>query len=340
MKMESWAVKRDQFNSMRVMLSRATKTLLLTLSLVAVCGCQSVTVENAKALPSQPKQSKASTRVAAYRSATKVAELRDSAVKESSGIVASRSTPGMYWTHNDSGDGPFIYAFDTGGQRRGVWRVAGAQARDWEDIAAGPGPQSGTTYLYIGDIGNNSGNRSEIVVYRLPEPQVTSADAASTKAQPRLTEPVEAIRLRYPHEKHDAKTLLVHPEMGTLYIVTKETFQNPEVYGAAPPFNLETPTILALLGELDVPSLFGGLITGGDISPDGHRIALCDYTQAYELVLPEGSADFNNIWKQPLTPINIGNRKQGEAIAYRIDGEALLATSEGSPMPLIQAVRR
>jgi len=326
---------------MRVMLSRLTKTLLLTIALLAVCGCQRIPVEKAKALPSHSEQTKATAvRVAAYKSATKLAELKDSAVKESSGIVASRSTPGIYWTHNDSGDGPFIFAFDTGGQQRGVWRVANAQARDWEDIAAGPGPQNGKTYLYIGDTGNNSGNRSEIVVYRLPEPQITSSDATSTKSQPRFTEPAEAIRLRYPRAKHDAEALLVHPETGTLYIVTKETFQNPEVYEAVPPFNTVAPITLRLLGELDVPSLFGGLITGGDISLDGRSIALCDYTQAYELVLPEGSVDFNTIWKQSLTPIDIGKRKQGEAIAYRLDGKALLATSEGSPMPLIQAVRQ
>jgi hypothetical protein len=319
-----------------------TKTFLFLISLVALCGCQPISAEKAKVVPTDSDQAKATAaRVAAYKSATKLAELKDSAVKESSGIVASRTTPGTYWTHNDSGDGPYIYAFDGGGQRRGVWRVTNAQARDWEDIAAGPGPQSGQTYLYIGDIGNNGGNRSEVIVYRVPEPQVTSADATSTKSQPRLTEPAEAIRLRYPRYKPDAETLLVHPETGTIYIVTKEPFGNPEVYQAVPPFNMETTaTTLVRIGELDVPSLFGSLITGGDISPDGHRVALCDYTQAYELVLPAGVADFNTIWKQPVAQIDMGNRKQGEAIAYRLDGMALLATSEGSPMPLIEAVRR
>ena len=41
------------------------------------------------------------------------------------------------------------------------------------------------------------------------------------------------------------------------------------------------------LGELSVPTVFGGMITGGDISPDGLRVALCDYVQGYEIALPD-----------------------------------------------------
>ena len=70
-----------------------------------------------------------------------IATLKDRSVSESSGLAASRLTRGAYWTHNDSGDGPFLYAFDTRGDSLGVFRVAGAQARDWEDMAAGPGPK-------------------------------------------------------------------------------------------------------------------------------------------------------------------------------------------------------
>src|ERR1700742_2093879 len=91
-----------------------------------------------------------------YGSPAKLATVKNPAVTESSGLVASRTTPGAYWTHNDSGDGPFIYAFDTRGDSFGTFRVSGAEARDWEDIAAGPGPQPNRSYLYIGDIGDNN----------------------------------------------------------------------------------------------------------------------------------------------------------------------------------------
>jgi hypothetical protein len=273
-----------------------------------------------------------------YGAPTQLALLKEKAVKESSGLAASRSFHGVYWTHNDSGDGPFIYAFDRRGGNRGVWRVSGATARDWEDIAAGPGPSAGTNYLYIGDIGDNQEKRTEIVVYRVPEPEINTRGPAKGKAA--ATEQSEAIRLRYPDGSHDAEALLVHPRTGNIYIVTKVAFANPGIYEAPAPIQAGRPITLKRVGTLEVPSLFGGIITGGAISPDGRRLAFCDYMQGYEAVLDNATSSFDTIWKRPLTPISLGSRKQGEAITYRIDGKALLMTSEGSPMPLFQVERR
>jgi hypothetical protein len=245
----------------------------------------------------------------------------------------------MYWTHNDSGDGPFIYALDDRGHSLGVWRVTGAVAYDWEDIAAGPGPTAGTNYLYIGDIGDNGGNRSQIIVYRVPEPTITAAEEGTRKSNAQLTEAAEVLRLRYPDGRHNAEALMVHPVTGKIYVITKIELGNPGVYEADPTQSSTGVITLARVGELSVPTVFGGMITGGDISPDGLRVALCDYVQGYEIALPDNS-DFNQVWKQPLRPIALGQREQGEAIGYRLDGKALIATSEGRRAPLIQVVRR
>ena len=311
--------------------------------LLAMVSCQQAPVpQRAKALPvastASPGTSKATTET--YGPATRLGVLKDPAIKESSGLVASRSTPGLFWTHNDSGDGPFIYGFDSRGDRKGVWRVADAFARDWEDIAAGPGPERHKNYLYIGDIGDNRERRLEIVVYRVPEPAIIAADASSTKSKPRLTESAEAIRLRYPDGKHDAETLMVHPMTGSLFIITKVAFANAGIYEATVPLRTDVTITLMRVGELNVPSLFGGIITGGAISPNGRRVALCDYMQGYEMTLPDNGESFRSIWKQPLKTIALGDRKQGESITYRLDGKALLVTSEGVPTPLIQVVRR
>src|SRR5215213_4949521 len=123
-----------------------------------------------------------------YAAPVRLAKLEDGAIDESSGVAASRRNPGLFWTHNDSGDGPFLYAFDRAGGKRGTWRVAGARAFDWEDMAAGPGPQAGQAYLYVGDIGDNDRSRREIVVYRVTEPVVTDADADTNRFEPQETE--------------------------------------------------------------------------------------------------------------------------------------------------------
>ena len=274
-----------------------------------------------------------------YGSPTIIATIKNSSITESSGLVASRSTPGAYWTHNDSGDGPFIYALNAGGASRGVFRVTGANAHDWEDISIGPGPDRGKSYLYIGDIGDNSAARSEIVVYRVAEPALSAETAKLTKARPGKTDSADAIRLRYPDGKFDAETLIVHPVSGNIYIVTKVPLVDPVVYEAAAPFSPGKVITMRRIGEVRVPSLFGGVLTGGSISPDGRRVAFCDYFQGYELVLPAKSSDFNDIWKERMIGFDLGKRKQGEAIAYRADGKGLLATSEGTQSPLIQVLR-
>lgn len=271
-----------------------------------------------------------------------IATLEDAAVKESSGIVASRRNPGLFWTHNDSGDGPFVYAFDRAGRRRGTFRVAGAQAYDWEDIAAGPGPEHGLPYLYAGDIGDNEERRDVVTVYRFPEPDVTNAKGAGV-ASPRDTTPVtalaETLRLKYPDGAHNAEALLVHPSTGDLYVVTKGV-DSAGVYKLAAPFDAAATYTLARVATLRGPGFFGALVTGGDISPDGRRVALCDYASGYELTLPPDSKNFDDIWRQTPALVNLGARRQGESIGYRLDGAAVLATSEGSRPPLIEVVLR
>jgi hypothetical protein len=266
----------------------------------------------------------------------------DPDVTESSGLVASRRNPGLYWTHNDSGDGPFLYCLDGHGSSCGAWRVTGADAIDWEDIAAGPGPDPSTPYLYVGDIGDNLGDRPDVVVYRVPEPAVDRSAPPPAKASPGRTQPAQALTLRYPDGSHDAEALLVQPRTGDVYIVAKEP--NPGVYVARAPVDPAATTTLQKVATLPLGT--GGLftlVTGGDIAPDGRRLALCTYGPGYELRLPDGAQSFDAIWRQPPVPLTLGARPQGEGIAYRLDGKALLTTSErpaGLADPLQQIERQ
>jgi hypothetical protein len=275
-----------------------------------------------------------------YLPPTKLADLADQSITESSGLVASRTSPGSYWTHNDAGNAPLIYSFDSKGRSRGVWRVTGATSYDWEDLAAGPGPKPDTNYLYIGDMGDNDGTRSEIVIYRIPEPRIPNGNTVSTAEHPAATETAEAIRLRYPDGKHDCEALLVHPRTGRIYLVVKEKSSKPGIYAADAPAVSGDVITLARIGEVDMSGHSEAVINGGAISPDGQRAVLSDYTQGYEFVLSEASAPFDSIWKQPLRTVNLGKRKHGEAVCYRLDGKALLATSERLPAPLFEIVRR
>ncbi|MDQ6727211.1 MAG: hypothetical protein M3066_13745 [Actinomycetota bacterium] len=314
-------------------------------ALALAAGCRSGAPRNGAGDPPAPQAStttQASGAAAAgFRAPTTLGILQDPDIPESSGLVASRRNPGLLWTHNDSGDGPFVYCFDPRVQSCGVWRVTGADALDWEDIAIGPGPEAGRPYLYLGDIGDNLAQRDQIVVYRVPEPVAGGGGPVTTKAAPAATAPAETIRLRYPDGPQNAETLLVHPTTGDLYVIAKNA-SSATVYKAPAPLDPTKVTVLSPVGALHLGAGLRGpeLVTGGDLSPDGRRVAVVTYSSGYELALPSGTDRFDAIWDQPPTPVAVGLRLQGESVAYRLDGGALLTTSEMIPTPVQQVERR
>jgi hypothetical protein len=324
---------------------RSLKSFVLQITLVVACStaCHSSQATRQGRATSErrtPNAGATSTGDALPTAATQavlLATLEDRRIDESSGIVASRRNPGLFWTHNDSGDGPFVYAFDRAGRSRGTWRVEGASARDWEDIAAGPGPEAGTSYLYAGDIGDNEGKRDFVIIYRFAEPEINPADAKAAGDAARATATAEVVRIKYPDGAHNAEALLVHPATGDIYVVTK-TAAGAGVYKLAAPYTVAGVNTFERVAVLRGPDFFGTLVTGGDISPDGRRVALCDYANGYELTLPDGAHNFDDVWRQTPVVIPLGARRQGESIGYRLDGAALLATSEGTPTPLIEVV--
>ena len=283
--------------------------------------------------PADPPAATTTAAPEGYGAPVLLGNIADPAVTESSGVVASRQVAGRYWTHNDSDDGAVLYCLDDRARSCGSWTVTGAEAFDWEDIAAGPGPRADTPYLYVGDIGDNLAVRPSIVVYRVPEPAAGAA--------PGPTAPAEALTLRYPDGAHDAEALLVHPSSGDVYVVAKEGA--PGVYVARAPLAPGSPKTMEKVATLPIggPTVLSS-VTGGDIAPDGRRVALCTYAQGFELVLPEAGAAFDDVWSQPPQPVALGPRPQGEAIAYRPDGKALVTTSErrlGGAAPMQQVER-
>ncbi|MFN7145138.1 MAG: hypothetical protein ACK4YP_15280, partial [Myxococcota bacterium] len=133
---------------------------------------------------------------------------------QSSGLAASRTEEGLYYTHDDAGGEPRLYLFrDTGpgGEFVGPQLVSGATNTDWEDLAAGPCPGSvdAEHCIWIADIGDNDEVRPNVSVWVVPE---------STQANVTAVE----CALVYPEgEKHDAEALLISPD-GTLRILTKD----------------------------------------------------------------------------------------------------------------------
>jgi hypothetical protein len=259
-------------------------------------------------------------------------------ITESSGLVNSRCNPEILWTHNDSGNGNFIYALNKKGKKLGTWRVRGTINTDWEDLATFR-DKAGDCFLYIGDIGNNSRTRSVLTIYKVKEPKVTPEDESSREKRPLRTEKAEAINFSYPKFRRDAEALLVHPQTQDIYIMSKRFSGASGVYKLTG-YETGKTIIPEQVTDVSLPALPNGMVTGAEISPDGKRVIICDYFNAYELNLGDDKKSFDEIWEDEPSIIELGKRKQGEAICYSSDLMSIFATSEKENSPVIEARRK
>jgi hypothetical protein len=306
-----------------------TKFFAFVISNLAFClifsGCHSVSSQDGQQKKTDEKFSEK------YEKPKVVGKLEASEITESSGLAASQCNQNVFWTHNDSGNKNEIFALDDKGKNLGKWIVSNSKNTDWEDIAAFKNA-NGECFLYIGDIGNNTRKRGEMTIYRVKEPKISDTN--------KTTEAAEAIKFEYPEMRHDAETLLVHPKTGDIYVLSKRLSGASAVYKLKSDFSLEKTNTLEKIADFSVPAIPNGFLTGGDISPDGQRVIICDYFNAYEIILPENAKNFDEIWTQKPDVIELGEREIGEAVCYSADGNSIFATSEKKNSPFIEVKRK
>lgn len=258
----------------------------------------------------------------AYVGPTIVTTVSGSTVTEASGIAASRTRDGVFFTHGDSGAAPVIAAFDTSGALLGEHTVVDATNEDWEDIASAPCPDEGDC-LYIGDIGDNAATRQQITVYVIREPK-EGDDKVHTLARYLAT---------YPDGPRDAETLLMMPCTGRLHVVTKVSTGESEVFRfPAVPEDKQTVVLEKVSNVfVDGPTAESREITGGAWDDSGDRVALRTSDRVFAWATDPARP--NDHWLDaPLELVGAGEA-QGEGLTYGVDGD-LYGTGEGTPIPL------
>lgn len=301
-----------------------------------ILGAMCVYLSSCTHVSTRPGLSAADSR---YEAPKVIGRIASPDIDESSGLAASRCRENILWTHNDSGDDAYIFAFDLDGNNKGTWRVANIENEDWEDIASYK-DKAGKCFLLIGEIGDNKLSRRERAVYRVPEPEISDSTAQATRKNSLTIDTVETVRFVYPDSLQDAEALMVEPASGDIYVVTKRINGPAGVYRIKPAFNSPDVQRAEKVAELSLPAIPNGLVTGGDISFDGRRMVICDYAQAYEWLLPDPAASFDQIWKQEPSGIDLGKRKGGESVCYSANGLSVVASSEGRNAPVIEAKRK
>ncbi len=269
--------------------------------------------------------------------AREIGKLKDKRISESSGLAYSRVTSGVLWTHNDSGDGPYLFAINLKGETLARYTVSGASNSDWEAMSIGPG-RGGKPAIYIGDVGDNGFSRDDTVIYRIPEPRVNTA-----KIKDELdTIIAEKFPYRFPDGSKNCETLMVHPQTGEVFLITKMPDGVSGIYAFPMPLRPNERVTLKKLGTVSFPSGFSGrlgeaerLISDGAFAPDGRRVILRNYLTAYEWnIAPNQSLQdaLKGTRRQRVLPL----LSQGEAISYRPDGKAVYLTSENKNSPLYE----
>ena len=144
-------------------------------------------------------------------------------VNETSGLIFYN---GKLITHNDSGNTPELYEIDTISlEVTRIVQIQNAVNRDWEDLT------QDDNFIYIGDIGNNNGDRTDLAIYRIRKSDYNNSDSV----------PAERIGFTYEDQTSfepsansdwDAEALTII--RGQLTVFTKEWQRNGSTAYAIP----------------------------------------------------------------------------------------------------------
>ncbi|MBB2940823.1 hypothetical protein FB565_000527 [Actinoplanes lutulentus] len=256
--------------------------------------------------------------VAAVRAPGELCEITDDRLNEISGLLTDGDG---YVVVNDGADDPDGRRIFFLNRKCKVVRTVKypSRPRDTEDLARGPDQT-----VWVGDIGDNSGSRETIGLWRL------SPGAKSPKL----------FRLSYPDGAHDAEALLISGD-GTPVVITKDPV-TAGIYVPDGELRSGKTTPLRRAGDFGIPVTstsnpfgFPGrlVITGAAVNADRTRAVLRTYSDAFECDVTKGDVVAALTGCSSRT-VALPDEPQGESIAYSADGSALLTVSEGKDAPI------
>ncbi len=187
-----------------------------------------------------------------------------SEIDETSGLIFWADG---FWTHNDSGGEPIIYKLDTlSGEVIQRIKLTGRQNIDWEDIA------QDNDFIYIGDHGNNSGNRDDLAIYIVSKndiPENGDVDVSSER--------IDFVFSDYPGkvEKKKGNNFDCEAMIATdnwIFLFSKNRGDNQSKLYKLPKIEGE------YAAELITTFNSAGLVTGADLNEEENELMLVGYT--------------------------------------------------------------
>ncbi len=237
---------------------------------------------------------------------------------ENSGIVQMKDS--TVWFIQDGGNSDKLYKVGFNGELLRELQVKNGKNKDWEDLAT-----DANGNVYIGDFGNNKSNRTDLVIYKVPNPEVEKGDKIDAKK----------IKFKYPDQEKfppkrkkkqfDCEAMFYYD--AHLYLITKNRTQ---------PFSgmARIYKVPAKKGKHDA-SLVGTFatcqdeascrVTAATISDDGKTIVLLGNGKLWIYTDFKGENFTNGIVKE----IDLGIRTQLESVCF-MNSTTLLLSDERS----------
>lgn len=243
-------------------------------------------------------------------------------LKENSGLEIIPGSK-LFWFIADSGNKDHIYGVNKKGSIIEDIKIKGAKNRDWEDLAS---DEAGN--LFIGDFGNNSNARKNLVIYRIPNPSSGKKDQ-EIKA--------EKIEFSYPEQKkfppknknrlYDAEAFFYFNNH--LYIFTKNR-TNPFngvilLYRIPATKGTHKATLISEITLCAKPK--SCMITAADISPNQEKVVLLAHDRIWILT----EFDQDDFFSGTITEIPLEHYSQKEAICFKTDDLLYLSDEKMGP---------
>ena len=253
-----------------------------------------------------------------------IGKIENNIIEEASGLVESVENSNSLWTHNDGGDGPFLYlisSFDAKILKK--ISLVGIKNEDWEDLAIGPSILGDTsTYIYLGDIGDNKKNKTIKKIHFFREPKIKDFDNELIEIND-----IKTISFYSEKKIENFETLMIDPNSKELFLIAKNKKKKQNIYKIDTE-NIEIDEIQKAKKYLTLNlKNLKGEITGGEISRNGQKCLVKTYKNVF---LWERKKDekWKNIWSQAPKILKYIPESQGEAICWSNDENAYFTLSE------------
>ena len=258
---------------------------------------------------------------------------RNNDITESSGLSFSRRISDAVWTINDSGNSNLAFLLQTNGKLLAEIKLKNANNIDWEALA--DFEIDGKPYLMVADVGDNTRRRKSYQLYFFPEPDLRKPIQTAFDKPVKQTIKTKQIQFKYEDGPKNCEAIGIDSNNHQIWLVEKVSFgmnrkDTPGIY--ALDFSLKSDKKMRIAKRIaDFPPRN---VTGMDFSRNGNLLIIRNYLNAHMYTRSENQPWSEIINKTTPRTVVLPIQRQGEAISFTPDSQAMIVTSEFTSQPI------